>query len=120
VPLIREEHFHFCSLDVLFLRRDRPGNLVKSGGDLDNRIKVLFDALTVPGDNATAGLEGEPGPDERPFFCLLQDDNLITDVSITTDRLLHPMEDDERLNHVHLILHVKTIPFDYRGAFTLS
>jgi hypothetical protein len=119
VPLIREEHYHFCSLNVLFLRRDSPGNLVKSGGDLDNRVKVLFDALTVPGDNATAGLKGEPEPEERPFFCLLQDDKLITEVSITTDRLLHPIEQDERLGDVHLVIHVKTAPVDYRGAFNL-
>lgn len=118
VPLVREEHFHFCSLNVLFLRRDSPGNLIRSGGDLDNRIKVLFDALTVPGDNANAGL-GEPGDNENPFFCLLQDDKMITEVSITTDRLLHPMEQEERLGDVHLILHVKTKPIDYRGLFSL-
>jgi hypothetical protein len=119
VPLVREENFHVCALDVLFLRRDSPGNLIASGGDLDNRMKVLFDALTVPNDNAKAGLAEWPAPDEDPFFCLLQDDKLITEVKITTDRLLHPKEDDERLGDVHLILHVKTQPVDYRGAFEL-
>lgn len=117
VPLVREEHFHSCSLDVLFLRRDSPGNLVTSGGDLDNRIKVLFDALTVPNDNATAGLKDDPDPDEIPFFCLLQDDKLITEVKVTTDRLLHPLEDNEKERHVHLILHVTLVPLDYRGLY---
>ena len=37
-----------CSLDILFLRRDQPGALVKHGGDIDNRIKVLLDALRMP------------------------------------------------------------------------
>jgi hypothetical protein len=37
-----------CSIDILFLHRDAPGRIVRSGGDIDNRIKVLFDALRVP------------------------------------------------------------------------
>jgi hypothetical protein len=37
-----------CALHILFLRRDQPGNLVTSGGDIDNRIKVLLDALRMP------------------------------------------------------------------------
>jgi hypothetical protein len=38
-----------------------------------------------------------PEPDEGPLFCLLSDDRLITDVSLTTDRLLMPLESNERL-----------------------
>jgi hypothetical protein len=48
VPLIRKSIHLACSLDILFLRRDSPGNLVKSGGDIDNRLKVLLDGLRMP------------------------------------------------------------------------
>lgn len=111
VPLIGdifgEARSTACALDILFLRRDGPGNLVRSGGDIDNRIKVLFDALRMPQDcNEVRGLT--PEADEDPFFCLLQDDQLITEVKITTDRLLTPMEDAERVNDVHLVIHVRT------------
>jgi len=34
-----------------------------------------------------------PTDQENPFFCLLEDDNLITHLSVTTDRLLEPIED---------------------------
>lgn len=48
VPLINNTWGTACSLEILFLRRDVPGNLIASGGDIDNRIKVLFDGLKMP------------------------------------------------------------------------
>jgi hypothetical protein len=34
-----------CTLDILFLHPDKPGNLWT--GDVDNRIKALFDSLRI-------------------------------------------------------------------------
>lgn len=97
-----------CSVDILFLRRDEPGHLVSSGGDIDNRIKVLFDALRMP--QSCDEIQGfTPGPDEVPFFCLLEDDKLINEVRVTTDRLLTPLGEGEYVNDVHLIIHVTTL-----------
>src|SRR3989442_17286 len=96
-----------CGLDILFLRRDQPGNLIQSGGDIDNRIKVLFDALRMP-QNCDE-VDGPPEQDDNPFFCLLEDDRLIIDVKVTTDTLLTPMASDEHVNDVHLVIHVQTI-----------
>jgi hypothetical protein len=45
VPLVKEGML--CDINVLFLRSDAPGALVKSG-DIDNRIKTLLDALRMP------------------------------------------------------------------------
>lgn len=103
-----------CALDILFLRRDDPGSLIKSGGDVDNRIKVLFDALKMP----KIGEFEPPCPpsaDEDPFFCLLQDDSLITEIKVTTDRLLEPLGDQEHINDVHLVIHVRTILISSSG-----
>ncbi len=106
-----------CSLDILFLRRDAPGNLVKSGGDIDNRIKTLLDGLKVPVD--CGQVEKMPAQDgEDPFYCLLLDDSLITEIRITTDRLLTPIEDGEGLHDVHLIIHVKTVTTG-RSAYSI-
>jgi hypothetical protein len=104
LPLITKENGLACKLDILFLRRDSPGGLVENGGDLDNRIKVLFDSLKVPDRGSMGAFEPKDGQD--PFFCLLSDDRLITDVSVTTDRLLSPMDTDERIHDVVLILTV--------------
>jgi hypothetical protein len=116
VPLINAKNGIACSLDILFLRRDSPGNLITGDGDIDNRIKVLFDGLRIPKYNS----EIQPFPpqkDENPFFCLLEDDKLISEVKITTDRLLTPMEKDEQIHDVHLIVHVTTKILDHQKAW---
>jgi len=60
--------------------------------------------------NTVAELGGIPlEPDEDPFFCLLEDDNLITSVSVTTDRLLIPQDSDEKPHDVHLIIHTTVL-----------
>jgi len=45
-------------------------------------------------------------PDENPFFCLLEDDCLITGVSVTTGRLLMPLDTDENSKDVYFVIHV--------------
>lgn len=107
VPMVRKDYGSTCSLAVLFLRRDAPGALIGHGGDLDNRLKVLLDGLRMPENESEIGNE-KPGVDEDPFYCLLEDDALITDVSITTDRLLIPTQSDENGSDVELVIHVKT------------
>lgn len=89
IPLISERKGFTCALDILFLRRDNPGNLIENGGDIDNRIKVLLDGLRMPRDLKELG--GFPiDPDEDPFYCLLEDDRLVSRISVTTDQLLTP------------------------------
>lgn len=41
-PIVRESMHMVCDLDILFLRRGKPGRAVSRDGDLDNRIKVLL------------------------------------------------------------------------------
>jgi hypothetical protein len=109
LPLVNERFGTVaCALDILFLRRDQPGDLVRDGGDIDNRIKVLFDALKVPSHCEELG-GAVPEDGEDPLFCLLEDDKLITEVKITTDRLLTPLRDDESVNDVHLVINVRTV-----------
>jgi hypothetical protein len=105
VPLIKEDCGLTCSLEILFLRRGNPGDLFASGGDIDNRVKVLFDGLKIP--KTTEELGGLPlEDDENPFFCLLEDDSLISSISITTDRLLTPLDPGESVKDVDLVIHV--------------
>lgn len=90
VPLVTEDLELFCDLEILFLRPDDPGGVVW-GGDIDNRVKTLLDALSIP--NPGEGYsELTPAEDEQPFYCLLQDDKLITGLSVKTERLLEPVD----------------------------
>jgi hypothetical protein len=85
VPLIDIDLRLRVSIDILFLRPDQHP-IIKEGGDIDNRLKTLFDAFRVP--ETTAGLGGIPGEGEDPFFVLLQDDSLISEIRVNTDNLL--------------------------------
>ncbi|HUO32111.1 MAG TPA: hypothetical protein VMU80_23025 [Bryobacteraceae bacterium] len=114
VPLVSQKYGGaFAALNILFLRRGNPGDLLRNQGDIDNRIKVLLDALKVPKYASDLAEEEAPEEHEKPFYCLLEDDALITEINITTDRLLWPVSDsaDESkhpLNDVVLVIHVKT------------
>jgi hypothetical protein len=109
VPLIGDRFAISCSLDILFMRRDDPGSLLRHGGDIDNRIKVLFDGLRMPESNELP--DDPPSAGEDPFFCLMQDDKFITEVRITTERLLIPIDpqSSESTHHVMLVIGVKTV-----------
>lgn len=84
LPIVRNSLYLACQLDILFLRHEAPENLL-DGGDLDNRIKCFFDALTVPDREQ---LRSGEKPYADPLCCLLEDDRLISDFSIRTGRLL--------------------------------
>ena len=92
IPLVRRSLALVCDLDILFLRNDAPGSIVKSGGDLDNRIKTLFDGLRMPTlDELKVGQ-----PDVDPFYCLLENDDHISGFAVHTDRLLTDPSRSER------------------------
>jgi len=85
LPIVRHSLYVACAVDILFLRHEEPYQLFSQSGDLDNRLKCFFDALTVPNsEQAQAGV----APEADPLCCLLEDDKLISDFSIRTGRLL--------------------------------
>jgi len=103
VPLVRKEWRLLCNLEIMFLRHDPPGSVV-SAGDLDNRVKTIVDTLTMPASPNQLSGHDTPAPDEDPFFCLLEDDQLVSGLTVTTDRLLvppsGPRDEDNRRVHV--------------------
>ena len=107
VPLVTQDLVLACALDVLLMRRDNVRLLIQSG-DLDNRLKTLFDALRIP--DSSEGM-GAPEDDENPFYCLLQDDSLITEVTLKTDMLLTDREPAGK-NEVLLVIAVRIAPID--------
>ncbi|NTU74387.1 hypothetical protein HGB07_09740, partial [Candidatus Roizmanbacteria bacterium] len=105
VPLISQDLHLICELNIVMLRPEPPGLLITQGGDIDNRLKTLFDALRVPKNIGELPKEAAVAPDEEPFYCLLEDDNLITSISVRTDRLLTSSGND---SEVHLDIQVET------------
>jgi hypothetical protein len=55
-----------------------------------------------------------PSTDETPFYCLLEDDNLIANLSIKTGRLLEPVASSiEVLLVIHVFLKTTRATIDY-------
>ena len=104
-PLVNSGRNEIAELQITMLRPEKgPGYIVGQGGDLDNRLKTLFDSLRMPKNIDEIPPNDEPGENEVPFFCLLEDDILITKISISSDRLVESCESE---SYVKLIIYVQ-------------
>jgi hypothetical protein len=99
LPLIRDSLALHCGLKILFLRKEEPGRLIQQGGDLDNRLKTLFDALSMPNEDQIIG----DSAGEEPIHCLMENDRLVSGCSIETQRLLSK---NASKNDVRLVIEV--------------
>ncbi len=97
-----------AKLDILFLRPSQPGDLIKNGGDLDNRIKILVDSLKIPSRDDLPP-NADPDDTETPFYVLLEDDALVVGLGIETETLLQSETSTARA-YVELIIRVEVVP----------
>jgi hypothetical protein len=97
--------FLVAELSIRFLRPQAPGSLIRHGGDIDNRLKTLLDALRMPAKINELPPQAKPGEDEDPYFFLLEDDTLVTSLSVRTDQLLEPVASPA---DVQLLIDVRT------------
>ena len=100
-PVISERIYTLAEIDILMLRPGSPGFITVGGGDIDNRLKTLLDALQPP--NSTDTYKPDSLDLAAPISCLLQDDKLITRINVETDRLL---DEPANSNEVVLIIGV--------------
>src|SRR5277367_2634167 len=111
-PLLTRKMNASCSLAIRFMRNDRLGDIVH-GGDLDNRLKTLFDALRLPEQDNEVLPKLYPSElsdnDVKLCGCLLEDDSLITDLTVNTVTIMRP----QPKNHVRLVIDVEFRPFDF-------
>jgi hypothetical protein len=103
VALVASRYRCLADLDITLLRPDEPGGIVATGGDIDNRLKTLFDALAIPRPGQIKAWL--PQENEIPFFCLLEDDSLIGSLRVATATLL---EEDVSREEVLCLVRVKT------------
>jgi hypothetical protein len=113
IPLVTKVEGVICKLDVLLLRPGPPGHAL---ADIDNRLKTLFDALRKPHEPTELGSKSSrgqqvPGPEETPFYVLLEDDKLITHVAVATEMLLEPIDNCPPEDAVRLVIGVTVRPY---------
>jgi hypothetical protein len=105
VPLVTTALGVNCALDILLLR-PTPRHPEGWFGDIDNRLKTLVDALQIPSANEQY-VGHNPTVEERPFYCLLENDKLLTRVAVETDEMLEPVKTE---GDVRLIITVEVRP----------
>jgi hypothetical protein len=115
MPLVRSTYRTICGLSILFLRPEPEGK-VYQGGDLDNRLKTLLDALSVPTLDQVSAAPPSEGT-SFPIHCLLEDDSLIASIEVQTRRLLTWPGANEKT--VRLVIEVDVRVPDVRGYNTL-
>lgn len=120
LPLITKDVCLRCSLDILFLRVDEYPFVFGGSGDIDGRLKILFDSFRMA-ESGELPNGATPEVGENPFFVLLQDDKLITEVRVKTDRLLKLPDNKPAGKHdVYLQISVRlnpTIKASYSWVF---
>ena len=104
-PLVQEKIDLIADINITLLRPEEPGSIVTQTGDIDNRLKTLIDALRMPHKLSEIPNEVTPNNTDNPFYCLFEDDNLISGLSVTTDRLLDNIQSS---SEVVIIIHVHT------------
>lgn len=116
VPLITQAHALRCSLDILLLRPEED-KYIFTRGDIDGQLKTVFDALKLPQNENDIGKE-KPEDDETPFFTLLEDDRLISEVRVDANQLLLlPGERQVKATDSFVVVHVK---LNYKSARTFD
>jgi hypothetical protein len=104
-PLVADDMGLTCALDILFLRPGARGSVLNVG-DIDGRLKTLFDALAIPSSGS-----GLPDPEgEQPIYVLLSDDRHISHVSVEADELLEPTSPEASQNDARVVITVNIKP----------
>jgi hypothetical protein len=106
LPLVRNSLCLACAVDILFLRHEKPYQLMRQGGDLDGRIKTLFDGLKMP--NPKDEYVGTT-PTKDPLYVVLEDDALICDISVRSGRLLGNRTTDKHAVRLTIDITVKVL-----------
>lgn len=102
--LIAEHTSTVVDLSITLLVPHDVGRIVMNGGDIDNRVKTLFDALRAP--VVPSEIPASDGFDygDEGMYCLLQDDKLIDRISIKSYRDHSSLAEDS----VRCFIEVKT------------
>ena len=114
IPIATEGNGLVLSLDVLLLRPERPGAILDSAGDIDNRMKVLIDALRIPREVSEMKRREGDDPDPNPMYCLMTNDSLVTTLKVQTDRLLLTAGNTEQ--EACVVIRVETAQIDPYGS----
>ena len=110
-PIVTSKLHLYAELSILLFRDQPRGSLITDGGDIDNRLKTLLDALRIPRNSQENRPTGNVLANEELFYCLLEDDSLVTKVAVEAEQFLKPVEPDHVLAIIHVLIKKTTSIF---------
>jgi hypothetical protein len=109
VPIVHYGHRAHCHLAIRVHSLRAPGGIIHSGADLDNRLGVVIDALKMPDPTGPYDESNSTG-EEPMMFCLLENDDLVTKISIESFRLLSDDPEAAKPEYIDLDIDVHIVP----------
>lgn len=93
----------YAKLSVTMLSAKNSSIFANTQGDIDNRLKTIFDALSIPPESQGIKICGKL---PELTVCLLEDDVLIRDVRVRVGELLTP---ETGKSCVHVLVEVEFV-----------
>ena len=104
VPMYSQIRADFIKVRIEIYRRQWLHGILYPGGDLDNQAKVILDGLRLPqDDNESKDFDMPAG---SRCYCLLENDSLISEVSIASKQHLI----DAQPGYASLMIYVDVTP----------
>ena len=111
VPLVTRWRYLRCELAVRLHRYEgdlHTGGVLYHGGDLDNKAKALIDALRMPmGPRDLPSNVSHPRP---LFFCVLEDDRLVTKLTLESRNRLGPRPRKREMTNLDVDVDIRIFP----------
>ena len=96
----------YAKLSVTMLSTKNSSIFANAQGDIDNRLKTIFDALSIPQESPGIKIRGKL---PELTICLLEDDVLIREVRVKVGELLTP---EAEKSCVHVLVDVEFVRHD--------
>ncbi len=115
VPLVTSRLSLYAEVAVLLFRNQPRGAVLSEGGDVDNRLKTLIDGLRLPHGKQEIRDESTGGALPSPFYCLLEDDSLVTKASLESEQMLRPGRPEDVLAIISVAVKKYQVTHDNLG-----
>lgn len=113
-PLVTAELKLFAEVSVLLFRPRPKGSLLGAKGDADNQLKTLLDALRMPSPNQEIK-QAISANLSNPFYCLLEDDSLVTKVCLETEQWLASKDPNQCLAIIDVVIKKSVVTYANMG-----
>lgn len=111
VPLVTRWRYLRCELSVRLHRYEgdlHKGGVLYHGGDLDNKAKALIDGLRMP--MGARDLPANAAHHRPVFYCVLEDDRLVTKISLESRNRLGPRPRGRAATNLDVDVDIRIFP----------